>query len=440
MTDLKSLQNINAMARNPDALYASALGALHLSPEITAVFSPIAKAVFDVGYSVASKMAGDAMSQLGKAMLSTAIEVVGKDATKMAVNIASDVAGAVAGAIPILSTMINLCMIAGGIGAAETAAAEAYQHKAVEDFLAGAKMPGSGKGGYVMPADLFAPYTELWTIGTPEGRAFQWYRPYHPIGACLVALTEDAQLWGKMTTGADGAYDNNLMHTRDALALASQRWAVGRWAEHLGLADPNGDVHGSDEHPGLAPGIPVARREAYRALRMAIGSHSEGDKHGEALFTLYMDMLAEDFAAGRLTSGWFLFLLTHVYVLSDREPAWIAADTLVTDLPSDQQGDFRPLAPCSMVQFSAIVSQITDMVAAYEKHKNAKRPLDLHLHLPAALVLLAEARSRPSQALTNSAYSPASRLAVLRYLAEHAPLAAHRLTPHLAASLFPRKV
>ena len=390
---INATKNINALARDPDALYASALGAIHLSPEVQAVFSPMAKTVFDMGYKIASSALGGAINSLGAAMLTELAALVGPQTAQLAAGIAGGVATAVGEAIPLINVVVNMVMIAASIGQAQTSASEASEAASLKDFLDGFKQAGSGEGGKILPADLFAPRPFIWTVPDVAQRPLFWYRPAHPVGAALVAVTEDGNLWP--------VAESNLMHTREAWDKAVDR--IRSDAQHeierskSGRNDRWDDTAESkqsrlvDAVNESNTGISSERKEIYRTLRMAIGSHSRDDYGGQALFSLYMTLLCDDLNHGRLNKKFMIFLLQHVYIYKAEggSKEWIYTGTKTLDLPSSQQGGFRPTAPITSDIAYSLVDSIWAMATKFDANPipAPKKAMALHFTKEAVLSL-----------------------------------------------------
>jgi hypothetical protein len=402
MSTAATLANIGKIARNSDALTAAAFGAVNASPEVKAILGPIAKSVFDAGYKIVSSQA----SALEGALVGTLSSIVGEQAIESAIGIAGDVASAAGDLAPVVSTIVSLVSAFNQIAQANEDQAKADQNSSLVDFLR--QTTGSGTNDEVTPADLFNPRPETWSLPLAQ-QAATWYRPNSPLGACLVALTEDADMWGFDPSPQDWFtikdipmqwVDNNLLHPRVALdaAIATER-ALARevndpnFGTFQGIAKPGGlsdfdreehDLYAND----LSVGIDSAsRRDAYRALRMAIGSHSTLDQHGDALFSIYMSMLSDDVRRGHLNLGWMKFQLGMVFVFDYDNPSnprkYITTDTLrsdlsgggATDTAGGQAANFIPGAPLSYDQCGVFANQILAMVAAWDANAGHVSPM-----------------------------------------------------------------
>jgi hypothetical protein len=353
------------IARDPDALYAAALGAIHVSPEIKALFSPLAHDVFTMAYGAASQMGGEAISELGSAVLSEAGALIGQETLTAVSGIASNVASMIGEAMPIISMAVNMFFTAYSIGAENKAMQRQANAQVCHDFLN--PVIGSGEGGALEPADLFAPLPSIWALPAPN-RKFQWYRPASALGACLVAITEDTEInFGPSGPTAAQGYppgsgnDFNLLHTPLALDATLKGAFIIASTQTL---DPNAIFARSQTF-----GINAKRRAVYNSLRMAIGSHSKQDRGGHALFALYLDMLDQDLQAGHFsgmgtpTFEWAFYLLTH---WADN---FSTGAVHVADPEASVADGSIALVPCSVTTFATFAQQIGSMIQSWHQQK-----------------------------------------------------------------------
>jgi len=320
-SDAKSAADL---ANDPDMLYAKAIGALHLNPAIVSALSPAAKSLYDVAYSVVKGAIGDGISQIGQEAMGLAVEALGPELVSQIAGIAEQLGIAVADAVPI----VNIMMAVANIVTAVRDAANAPLVQRVNDFYTVGIVQGTGYDHTITGADLFAPSTEaradnpMWNHYTD--------RPRSTLGAVLAAITEDNETEAPLAAyptdpgpfrwpGTDPMRaqaldaDTNLHHSGIIWDLASNATWPGK--DHSASTDFSGPAD-----PNARIGIPKSRRMVYQALRRAMGAR--GSDQGATLLPIYLDMIADDFANGALTSYFINQLLSWVYTDSgDLGPA-----------------------------------------------------------------------------------------------------------------------
>lgn len=429
--------NVGAMATNSDALYATALGQVDLDPSIKAILSPIGQAVFATAYQAIENLAGAAIGELGAAVEAGASALIGAKTLAAVEGGVGAASSAVGTAMPLLQAVVGFVLdVVKFYGSAEAAGQE-HAANVAHDFLLMQNAPGSGENGLVTPADLFAPLIKPIRAGQAYPfKPSDFAVPARPLGAVLVAITEDRDLdFAPQNFDDDGTTGptkpmeelerDNTIHGQTAhggpfsLRQASAYWSDGsdgtapwhragwdksshHWSEVLdGPRFDNRDdfwsygpssradyvrklrqatlteILGSSEAVDAENniGIPRERRRIYQLLRRAIGSHSESDLHGSALWSLYMDMLADDFDAGRMTRGYAVYLLTHQYDV--RLPGMNATDPELNKDVYTPDG-FWPDMPLPRETFDLFVGQILQMIAKW-KTVRATKPALMHL-------------------------------------------------------------
>lgn len=336
-------------ATDPDALYSVAIAQLGLSPAITAALSPIGQQVFEVAEGVVSNIAGAAAGELADAILNEVSAIIGDDTLAAVEGVVSGIASEI-DAIPVVGSIVSFVLsfvsAVEADRAASTAAGEAQCQAVLSRYVI-----GSGYGGEVTPADIFAPdptLTAQQIASATTGAVLAsdadvwgyWGMPNSALGIAFAAITEDGGPMGA-PNGFQG--DDTIHHADEVLAEAL----------------PN--KYMSYEPSESSVGIPKDRRTVYKALRTAMGSQNT-DK-GKALWPIYLDMLSADWDV-HMTGGYANYMISHFWndgtheiVESSAEFGWCGSNPQVVC--------------CSAVEWTPIINQIAKIVAAWRSARVA---------------------------------------------------------------------
>jgi len=298
-----------AQFTNADALYATAIGAVHADQSIAANLSTVGKMALDAAWGAFKGPIVQVAEEAGLTLLSEGLSLLPPDVLVQVAGIAGDVAGAV-GAIgelvPVLGAIISLVNVGISLSEAQDAQVRAVTTGLVQQLLTRPVIPSGpdvGAGPVVVPADIIPtdpafvadpfPGTNTWLGADPIAPM-----PYTSIGLALAGITEGS--WdGTMHLPEGGSADSSLRHT-DAV------WHNARTFYHLQNA---GNL--SADELRLPLGVPKAYRHLFQALRLAIGSRNVDQ--GRILWPIYMDLLLLAWDSGWISGSYTTWLLSHVF-------------------------------------------------------------------------------------------------------------------------------
>lgn len=382
-----------ALAESPDALYAAAFSALHASPAVASLLSPMTRPIFAAAYSVVSEEASGIVSDLGAAALAGTVAVFGEDAVSAVQGVAGAVASGVGDALPVINIFVSIVEILNALPHAQGSPNDdATTCTIFWNSMPGRSGPSDPTTGVTAttPSDIFASaepalrfvagrsLDALQAHGVPLGplavappdyfdepmrgkalhQALSMRSPNNALGACLAAITEydpalpdapgDPEYGDSTADGASGpsgpnSVTQNGFHNRTiALGGAAHEYPI--WHLSAWMAEGQPSV-----------GIPSSHVPIYAALRRAIASN--GPDRGVVPWALYMDLLTSDFDAGHLTQGYVAHLLAMHYFYAAHAPSDIA-------LGGNFYGGY---SACGIAPPALMAEQIVALVAAWKK-------------------------------------------------------------------------
>lgn len=306
-----------------DHLYGEAISALGLDPAVVEIFSPAAKALYDVGIGVVRAAVGDAVTQIGETVMSEATAALGPEVVSQLSGVAGQLGAAVGDAIPI----VNLFLAAYNIASAIQDAYQAPLAERLNQFFLVGQVQGSGKDGLITAADLFAPSREA--VAGPQWGAYT-DRPRSVLGALLAATSED-NLGEVPYEAFPPTYPPEVEQLAAHAGIplpAIHRWpgTDPMWMQAM-VADTNlhhspiiWDLASNPAWPWASSttgqqGIPAPRRKLFRALRRAMGARGEDD--GATLLPAYLDLMLAEWDAGHMTRELATNLLGNAFTDND---------------------------------------------------------------------------------------------------------------------------
>lgn len=421
------LERASALARDPNALYAAAIGAIHLSPSIQAVLSPAGKQIFDRVYSAASTatqltdVGATALGALGSAAISGAIEIVGPLVVAEIGNVVGAIASGVGDAIPVVNLYVGLVQVLEALphatGSADTTVSDCADFWFARPGHSGPADPVTGTTA-TTPADVFASGDAPFEID-PTTNAISpirtLRRPDSALGACLAAITEcDDRPTSVAQDNALFAQGYESMDEFVRLGWHSQRSFEGLMPSELKrlLIADSMNVYMPRDHQAI-----------YRALRHAIASNAAD--HGVIGWALWWDFFCADLDAGRITRSSILLTLSNKFTATAGVGITVYADICGSDAPT------------------TMADQILALAAAWralrDKIKFGAKP-HIVVHSTPSLILQSLANPDLTDASRATWLAAAETAGVVYTLRASATLAAHRrasskpappLLPHL---------
>lgn len=314
--------------QDPNALYTAAIANLHGQPEIVQSLGPVAGAVFNAARDEVFKIGAELAQDIGASIAGEIASVIGPAVTAEIAGVVVDVVGVVADLLPVIQMLGAIINIAEQITADNNAKNQAVFAAEATNALS-RPVIGSGFGGQILPADIFAPDPD-------PNPPFVGSGIYSSLGLAFASATES------IPTDPNAIYDAPLLHADEALVSALPLFWKGG-------------------NPGDSRvGIPLPVRRQLELLRRAMGSHA-GDG-GASLMPLYLQILTNEFDLGRLTMG-YAACLTATYYRDQRiydrfgPPFGVVIDTPVGSNP---RGDGSP-GPFAALGFMPLVQQIGAM-------------------------------------------------------------------------------
>lgn len=291
-----------------DAFYVSAVRSLHLDPAFEGVLSPLGQAAFDAGVNAITSYAEGEIDAIAAEAMDL-LKSLSPEVAEIAGTIASDVAGA----IPIVGTVVEIAKLVFDIVSASNSATDSQNGRWCSPYRA---VPVTPTGEYdpqaqqntIQPIDIFR-------IAPNPGQADAApLAPGTTLGRVLVALTE-----GDVTPGANVS-DSPLYHGgiawHNANAWFLNDWptiAADRQKEGAHLAELR--RRGQNVKVLYAFGVPAPMRAKMQALRLAVAS---GGKASRAAFIMYCDALSYCWhnylggvKYGPIFGNWWL---SHIYI------------------------------------------------------------------------------------------------------------------------------
>lgn len=283
-------------------------------------------------YETVTNMAGLAYSVLESvhAITGAAGDVV--QAAQQAADIGAEVGSAVAdgvGAVldivPVIGAVVGAIVkiVANVVGA--NAASDARRDQLIlsgqNAFIQNAKAIGIDTGD-VYPADIFAQIYMNDPTWKQDGVCIVWH-PQVVVPGVLTSRTPPPAS-SMMGAGRLAVCDNVLSSlpgpgqypTGPNMGMPALGFALVRATEGWGLLGGQTELDIlRTTYPFLSKepniGIPPERRVLYSKVRKAIQSQLgvHGSNEGQELWPIYVDMLRQDFAAGRLSVAWIAWLL-----------------------------------------------------------------------------------------------------------------------------------
>ncbi len=264
---------------------AYSAAAISLLGEITsgpaaAVLTPFVA----VTLRIVGKTAGEAASSAAASVAASAALAYGKGIA----SAAASAIGAVAEVVPILAALVDIFTAVADMWEAERAELRRRIMQTCQDDGAWREVVGTGVGGAVLPCDIFVkcPKGDLLDMRNGVTGILDHYDPARAIpariGLALKSWTEPPHL--------------------DEFA----------WPHEVMLNDQDGRYEllpFARKYFGASVGVPADRQSELQRLREAIELSADGRADGgQVLWSLYLDLIRAEFAAGHLTERYCRFL------------------------------------------------------------------------------------------------------------------------------------